>query len=229
MRSARVDTRHRWGRTPLPLSGCRVCPPPSPANARRTAPRAGPARRPASAGDARAWLRDGRAHRRSTAPARTPQPPDRESAGPAPRSAGADLQGPRDQLLHDFIRAGIDALHPAVGPHASDRILRHVAVSAVQLNALVDDAALGVAQPVFRHRGGDFVALARDETLDAVVEEPPADMRFRLALGQLEARILQVDQWLAERRALFHVLGCDGHRLLRGRDRDDAHAQALIG
>src|SRR2546430_8703811 len=35
-------------------------------------------------------------------------------------------------FLHDFIRAGIDALHPAVGPHASDRILRHVAVSAVQ-------------------------------------------------------------------------------------------------
>ena len=53
-------------------------------------------------------------------------------------------------------------------------------------------------------------------------------MRFSLALGQLEARILKVDERLAERGALLHVLGRDGDGSLCGCDGGHADRQALI-
>ena len=66
---------------------------------------------------------------------------------------------------------------------------------------------------------GDVVELAGDEALDAVVEEDAADARLRLALRQLEARVLELDQRLAEGRPLLHVSRRDGHRLLGRCDR----------
>ena len=48
-------------------------------------------------------------------------------------------QGPGDDLLHDLGGAGVDLADPQVGPRARDRILLHVAVAAVELQARVSD------------------------------------------------------------------------------------------
>ena len=57
-----------------------------------------------------------------------------------------------DDLLHDLVRAAVDARHARVGVGARDRVLEHVAVAAVQLQAAVDDAALQLGAPPLRHR-----------------------------------------------------------------------------
>src|SRR5581483_2816346 len=46
-------------------------------------------------------------------------------------------QRARDQLLHDLVRAPIDALHARVGEHAAHEVFVHVAVAAMQLHALI--------------------------------------------------------------------------------------------
>src|SRR2546422_683861 len=119
-------------------------------------------------------------------------------------------------------------MHAAVGPHAGDRVIRHKPVPAVELQALIDDAALAVGEPILGHGGREGIELAGDEAFDAVVEEYAGDMRLGLALRQLEARILKVDQRVAERPALLHVLGGDGDGSLRGCDGSHANRQALI-
>ena len=134
-----------------------------------------------------------------------------------------------DHLLHDLVRAGVDALHPAVGPHAGDRIFGHVAVAAVQLDAFVDDPALRLGQPILRHRARDLVERAVEEALDAVVEEDAADARLGLAFGELEARVLELDQRPPAGHALLDVLGRDRDRALGRGDGAGADRQALVG
>src|SRR5712671_4648537 len=107
-------------------------------------------------------------------------------------------QRPSDQLFHDFIRPRVDPLRAAVGPHAGNRVLHHVTVTAVQLHACIDDAAFAFGEPILRHRCRYVVELAGDKTLDATIEEDPADARLRHALRELEARILKIDERLAE-------------------------------
>src|SRR5206468_8674628 len=101
-------------------------------------------------------------------------------------------------------------------PHAGDRRLRYVARATMQLDALIDDVAFAVGEPVLRHGGGNLVQLAVDETLDAVVKEDPADPRFSRAFGQLEPRILKIDQRFPEHGALLRILACDSDGPLRG-------------
>src|SRR5450755_1054704 len=57
------------------------------------------------------------------------------------------LQRPRDQLFHDFIRAAEDPHDARIRVHACDRILVHVAGTAEQLQALVDDLAVLIRAP----------------------------------------------------------------------------------
>src|SRR6266542_3299916 len=56
-----------------------------------------------------------------------------------------------DDLLHDFAGAAVDAGDPGVGPGPGDRILGHVAVAAVELDAGVDGPALKFGAPVLGH------------------------------------------------------------------------------
>jgi len=44
----------------------------------------------------------------------------------------------RDQLLHDFRRASVDATHTGVGVGAGNRIFQHVAIAAEQLQAGIE-------------------------------------------------------------------------------------------
>src|SRR3546814_4098187 len=47
----------------------------------------------------------------------------------------ATYQRSRDHFLHDLVGAAVDTLDAGVGPVARDRIFRHVAVAAEQLQA----------------------------------------------------------------------------------------------
>ena len=140
----------------------------------------------------------------------------------------AGLQRARDQLLHDFVGAGVDALHAAIGPHARDRVFGHVAVASVQLHAFIDDGALAVCEPVLRHGCGGGVKLALHQAFHTVVKEDAADVRFGFALGEFEAGVLKLEQRFAERAAIFAVLDGDGDstfEVLRGTDgeMEDGH------
>ncbi len=46
------------------------------------------------------------------------------------RSARSALQRPRNNLLHDLIRAAINALHPRIGIHLRNRVFQHIAIAA---------------------------------------------------------------------------------------------------
>ena len=47
-------------------------------------------------------------------------------------------QGPGNDFLHDFVAPRVDLLHSVVHPHPRDRVFGHVAVSAVQLETLIE-------------------------------------------------------------------------------------------
>jgi cytochrome P450 family 144 len=81
------------------------------------------------------------------------QLPVRLAARLSARSAFRSRDVPADDLLHDLGRAAVDGLHAGVQERPRDRVLQHVAVSAVQLQAAVDDAFLQLGGPPFRFRG----------------------------------------------------------------------------
>src|SRR5215813_7259687 len=97
--------------------------------------------------------------------------PFRPRSTTAPMPAGACLrvvgpsitsEAPRDQELHDFVRAGIDAHDPRVAIHARDWKLLHVAVTAEQLQTAIDDLSLQVREPIFGHRRGHRIERAAE-------------------------------------------------------------------
>src|SRR5690349_3278069 len=101
------------------------------------------------------------------------------------------------QFLHDLVGATVDLLNPAVGVEPGDRVFPHVAVAAVELQALVDDLALQVGGPVLGHGGGGDVELALEMAGDAVVDEHAGDMGLGLELGEAKAGVLEVDDGFA--------------------------------
>src|SRR5687768_18467897 len=66
---------------------------------------------------------------------------------------GSEAEGATDDLLHDLGRPAVDGLHAAVEEGLRDRVLEHVAVAAVQLQAPVDDALLQLGGPPLGHGG----------------------------------------------------------------------------
>jgi hypothetical protein len=54
-----------------------------------------------------------------------------------------DLDMTRQDRLHDFVRAGADALATRIGIGACDWILAHEAAAAVHLDAFVENRAVG--------------------------------------------------------------------------------------
>src|SRR4051812_21749712 len=51
----------------------------------------------------------------------------------------SEAHGAADDLLHDLARAAVQPLHPPVAPQPGDLVLVDVAVTAVQLQAAVQD------------------------------------------------------------------------------------------
>src|SRR3569623_3535391 len=104
--------------------------------------------------------------------------PDLEAAARGLRQGLAPANPHRagDHLFHDLVRAAVDALHARVGVRASDRVLPHEAVAAVQLQALVHHLALQVGGPVLGHARRRGVELACANELEAFVDEDAADL-----------------------------------------------------
>ena len=67
------------------------------------------------------------------------------------------LKRARDNHFHDFVRAAVDFLHPAIAVHTSDAVFIHKAVAAVELQAAVNDFAFLIRDPIFRHRRRDRI------------------------------------------------------------------------
>src|SRR6516225_6231223 len=101
-----------------------------------------------------------------------------------------------DQQFHDLVGAAIDLLDARVDEHAGDRELPHIAVTAVQLHAIVDGLDLLLAAPPLGHRGGHGVELTGNVACDAPVDKDAGDYSLGLAFGQGEARVLELDQLL---------------------------------
>ena len=164
-----------------------------------------PASSPAGAERARTRSRRGRQRSREAAGRRRLQPH---------RAA--------DDLLHDLVGAAVDARHARVGVRARDRVLEHVAVAAVQLQAAVDDAALQLGAPPLRDRGVLGRELAGVERLRAAVDEDARDLDLAAQLGEREARALEGADRLAEGLALAHVVERPAERRLARRRRAEA-------
>src|SRR5690606_6775677 len=99
----------------------------------------------------------------------------------------------RDQQLHDFVRAAIDALHTRVAIHAGDRIFIHITIAAEELQAFIDYPALQIGQPVFRHGGRSRIEATGKVAGHTIIVEYPADGDFGLEFRELELGVLEVD------------------------------------
>src|SRR5690606_5631555 len=97
-----------------------------------------------------------------------------------------------DDRLHDLAGAAVDAVDPVVRVQAGDRVLVHVAVAAVQLEAAVDDAVgdLGAEQLGAGGLGGG--ELAGVQGLGGAVGDGLGGVHLGLAGGQLELGVLEV-------------------------------------
>src|SRR5450830_397835 len=62
------------------------------------------------------------------------------------------LQRTRNNLFHNFIGAPINALHSCINIHLRNWIFKHITVTAKKLQTLINDFALQIRNPVFRHR-----------------------------------------------------------------------------
>src|SRR6202171_4425206 len=75
-----------------------------------------------------------------------------------------------DDLLHDLGCAAVDRLHPRIEVGPRDRVLAHVAVAAMHLQATVDEADLCLAGVPLGNRGllrGELlVEMQPDELVD---------------------------------------------------------------
>ena len=139
------------------------------------------------------------------------------------------LQRAGDDLFHDLVAATVDAADAGIGPGAAHLVFGHVAVAAVQLQELVEQAVLQRRGIELDHGGTLGGQLALHVQLHAFVHKGAQHGGLRLGLGQLEARVLELEHRLAEGLALAGVV--DGF-LQEGLDapgRAHRHDQALLG
>ena len=119
------------------------------------------------------------------------------------------LHGSRDDFLHDFVCSSVDALNSSIGIHPCDEILVHVAVPSEQLQTLVQNAPLGLRAPQLCHRGSGRIQTPGNEIFNAAVNKGATDLNLRRNLGQLEPRILEINDGLPERSTLPYVVERD--------------------
>src|SRR6202012_4593887 len=124
---------------------------------------------------------------------------------PAQPGLGAADQVALDDLLHDLVRAAVDALHAGIDVGLGDGVLHHVAVAAVQLHPGVDNLVLELGRPVLGLGRVDRGQGAGVPLAAPTVDVPPRDLDRRPQLGQLERDRLEVGYPPAERLALPDV------------------------
>src|SRR6266852_6546997 len=107
-----------------------------------------------------------------------------------------------DDVLHDLDRAARDLDDACVRVGPRNRVFPHVAPAAEQLQTLVHHPAVQIREPHFCHGGVHLIEFTGHEALDALVGEYSSDGRLGLQLGELELRILEIRDGLAEGLAL---------------------------
>ena len=98
----------------------------------------------------------------------------------------------------------------------------------MQLEAFVNDLALKIRDPVFRHRGRGRIQLFLQEKLCTVISEHFCDSRLGLAFGKLELGVLEVEDRLAECLAAFDIIDGLVDRALDHADALEADDVALL-
>src|SRR5690606_39865371 len=109
---------------------------------------------------------------------------------------------PADYFFHDFGGAAIDGLDPGVQVGLRHRVLGHVAVPAVQLQAAVHHPLVHLAEPPLGHRRVFGAEFAAHVVAHAAVHEHATDLHFGGHLGQFEADVLELADRPAERFAV---------------------------
>src|SRR5207248_7962385 len=120
-------------------------------------------------------------------------------AGDADARTNLKPNGLGDDALHDLARAAVDAGDAGVGVAAGDRVLGHVSVAAVQLDAPVDDAPLQLGAVELGLGGVRRAELRRVQAVDAAVDVGLRHLDLGGDLGEHELRVLERADGRAER------------------------------
>ena len=144
-----------------------------------------------------------------TAPGSSPRSTARAQAHEGRSGVALVAEGAGDDLLHDLRGATVDALDAGVEPGTRHRILLHVAVPAVQLQALVGHPAQHLRVPQLAGRGAHRIEAPVQPLAEQAVAQRAPGLQVGPQRGQLEAGVLEVGDPLTERGAVLDV----GHRL----------------
>ena len=98
----------------------------------------------------------------------------------------------------------------------------------MQLQAVVDDLALQIGDPVLGHRSGDGVERSGDKTFYAVIDENTGHGRLGFGLGQRELGVLELKDAFAEGLAFLRVANRDVERAFDHRNALHRHQQPLL-
>src|SRR5512140_2290611 len=134
----------------------------------------------------------------------------------------------RDDDLHDLRRAGEDRLDAGVAVGTAHRVRLHVAVAAVELQAEGEVALAHLGDPPLRHARLFDDRGPLDVLGDQAVDEDATELDLGRDLDQLELRVLELAERLAERGALLRVLDRVLEDDLGGRLGADRAHQALL-
>src|SRR3954447_12042938 len=108
-----------------------------------------------------------------------------------PRATLQAVRAP-DDIEHDLVGAGADAVEPQVAPDALDAVLLHVAGAAVDLQALVGDLDRDPRRVELRHRDLAHRVLAVREAPGRRVVELARRLELGRHLGELVPRDLEL-------------------------------------
>lgn len=125
--------------------------------------------------------------------------------GDEPASSSPADQVTADHVPHNFIGAAVYPLHPGVLECAGYRVLGHVAIPAVELQALVDEPVLHLGRPQLGLRGIHRGEVAGVVGQDGPIDECPGHVDLGGEVRKYEPGVLEVGDRLAERMTLVGV------------------------
>src|SRR5580698_10598994 len=120
---------------------------------------------------------------------------------PVSYTSNADLFG--DNVIHHFGCAAADAVEPDVAISTLHLVLAEIAPTAVQLQAIVNDAAGGFGGEGLGHGHFPQAAHALRDPPGAGIDELPRRLELRVTLGEALPGDLQIGQMPGAINALF--------------------------
>ncbi len=145
------------------------------------------------------------------------------------KSTCLETEAAADDLFHDLVGAAVDLLHPGVAPCSGNRVLLHVAVATVELEAAISDAVLEIGGPPLGCSCIFGSELASKVRLDLTIDEDPCDVELGLHLCQPELGVLERSDGLAEGGAILRVFNRPVEGDLRMTDSAQRKRQPLAG